>query len=411
MKYVPFSLTIFLSLVFSLAFGEERIVEFPAPTGSHAIGKTSFRWADKTRPEEMTAEPDDHREVVVHLWYPALASGNEARAPYFPDLELLKKEVKWPISGAFRAARTNALSDAPVAVGGASYPVVLLLHGNEMNSVQYSFFVEELVSQGYIVAGIDSPGEARGVVLSGGRTLGYGGSPWAKFTKVIVDPNVPLEQQPYPKLYRARVDARVADARFVLNQLEQLNAEKGSRFVGRLDLTRVGIFGHSHGAVAAVNAGIADTRFKACLNLDGLAVGKPYFPAANGDGPAQPLMMLMRKLEEPSDKDLEKMGTTRQQWRERAATVVAENFGHLKSNAYRLVMSGAKHNSFSNDAMMEAALLKPKELATAQRQAQIVRTYILAFFDKHLKDKKTSLLDAASADYPEIEFRHWPPKN
>ena len=61
--------------------------------------------------------------------------------------------------------------------------------------------------------------------------------------------------------------------------------------------------------------------------------------------------------------------------------------------------------------MMEAALLKPKELEAQRRFALITRAYTLAFFDKHLRAKNVLLLDAASPDYSEVEFRIWKPEN
>lgn len=401
-------IAIALCLVCGAVFGEERVVEFPAPTGSYAIGRTTFRWIDSTRPEAMTEDANDQRELVVHLWYPAEAIANATPAPYFPDLEALKKEVK--IAGALRTVRARAMADAPIATAQASYPVILLLHGNEMNSAQYSVFVEELVSHGYIVAGIDSPGEARAVLLTGNKIVSYAGTKWATFNKVVIDPNIPLEQQEYPRLYRSRVDARIADASFVLTQLEKLNGEKKNRLAGRFDLARAGIFGHSHGGVAAGTAGLADARFKACLNLDGMAERGPYFPDAKDNGPAVPFMLLTRKLDEPSDKALEDMKMTREVWRERRDARLNTQFGRVKSGSYRVVIRGAKHNSFSNDAMMEAALLKPKDLDAQRRYALIVRAYTLAFFDQHLRGKTSPRLNTAAPEYPEVEFQKWPPK-
>ncbi|TDC82433.1 hypothetical protein E1193_11855 [Micromonospora sp. KC606] len=44
---------------------------FPEPSGRYAVGTTVLEWTDSGRPETFTAEPDDHRSVVVQLWYPA----------------------------------------------------------------------------------------------------------------------------------------------------------------------------------------------------------------------------------------------------------------------------------------------------------------------------------------------------
>lgn len=384
------------------------VAEFPMPTGQYGVGRTSFHWIDSTRDEPMTVEPDDHREVKVYLWYPIQSSANTTQAQYFPDLDLLNKEIKGRIADALRATRTHAIENAPIATTVEKYPLVLLMHGNEMNTLQYSFFTEELASHGYVVVGIESPGEARGMTLSGGRTLGYNNSKWGTFQKVVIDPKIPFEEQEYPKFYRDRVDVRAADASFVLDQLEKLNAEKqDNQFAGHFDLQNVGIFGHSHGGVAAVNATIRDKRFKASINLDGLMIGNPYFSDKNGNLPNQPFMLLTKKTEEPSDKDLEKRGITRQQWRERIENQLDKTFGHLKSVSYRVVIEGPKHNSFSDDAMMVATLLKTKDSDAQRRYAQIMRAYILAFFDQYLLGRSVELLKGVSPDYPEVEFRKW----
>jgi hypothetical protein len=40
----------------------------------------------------------------------------------------------------------------------------------------------------------------------------------------------------------------------------------------------------------------------------------------------------------------------------------------------------------------------------AHRIHRIVNAYTLAFFDRHLKDMPTSLLDGPAAQYPEVRF-------
>ena len=40
----------------------------------------------------------------------------------------------------------------------------------------------------------------------------------------------------------------------------------------------------------------------------------------------------------------------------------------------------------------------------AQRAITIIRDYTLAFFDKHLKNIDSPLLDGPSPDYPKVDF-------
>src|SRR5687768_9924496 len=43
----------------------------PRPTGAFAIGRRSLVLVDRLRPETMTTDPNDRREVLLNIWYPA----------------------------------------------------------------------------------------------------------------------------------------------------------------------------------------------------------------------------------------------------------------------------------------------------------------------------------------------------
>ena len=59
----------------------------PAPTGPHKTGRMSFHWKDAARDELETSTPDDKRELMVHLFYPAVANTSGERAAYvLPDV-------------------------------------------------------------------------------------------------------------------------------------------------------------------------------------------------------------------------------------------------------------------------------------------------------------------------------------
>jgi dienelactone hydrolase len=69
--------------------------------------------------------------------------------------------------------------------------------------------------------------------------------------------------------FRAQVaDYKAEDIKFVVDQLEQIN-RGSSVLAGRLDLTRLGVFGHSLGGNAALEFCRKDERCKVAANLDG----------------------------------------------------------------------------------------------------------------------------------------------
>ncbi len=57
------------------------IFHFPKPTGPYAIGTVTYHWVDSSRPELFTTDPNDHRELMAQVWYPAKNEPAAARAP------------------------------------------------------------------------------------------------------------------------------------------------------------------------------------------------------------------------------------------------------------------------------------------------------------------------------------------
>lgn len=121
--------------------------------------------------------------------------------------------------------------------------------------------VQDLASHGYVVVTIDHTYETA-VEFPGGR----------------VEP--PIAQTPTPEYLKAAIDARVADTRFVLDRLPQVNRDLNNV----MNLSRVGMFGHSYGGFTAGETMVDDRRIKAGINLDGQMGwgfgrdGVPYLP-------------------------------------------------------------------------------------------------------------------------------------
>lgn len=91
-----------LTLVISAALPiVSPVFRFPRPSGPYAIGTVTYHWVDAARPEIFTADPNDHRELMVQVWYPAHANLSAPRAPYVRDVGALAP-------GLARLAQQNA---------------------------------------------------------------------------------------------------------------------------------------------------------------------------------------------------------------------------------------------------------------------------------------------------------------
>jgi len=378
--------------------------ELPAPTGKFAVGRASFHWVDASRPEAMTDDPNDRRELMVTLWYPAESATGEP-APYIDNLDKLADAPNQPLFNLARSVRSHAIAGARISSAEPRYPTLIFSPGNQTNVASYAAQIEDLVSHGYAVLGIDHPYESQGVVYPDGRIVRYSEEKRPK-------QGSPNFQEEFERYYRQRVEWRAADATFVLNQLEKPGAGKTlGQFSGRLDLARVGAFGHSMGGVAAAQTCQSDRRFKACLNLDGKAKSLSFFPGANGKGPEQPFMTFEKAEPAPTEKQLAEWKTTREQVeraREQMRNREAELLKTMKSGAYRVTLRGATHQSFSDEPLV-LPFGDADAKSANRRRTQIIREYTLAFFDQVLRKGRSNLLNSSSSDYPEITVERFGP--
>lgn len=368
---------------------------FPHPTGPYAIGTLTYHWVDAVRPEVFTANPNDHRELMVQIWYPGRPEPSPPRAPYIPDASAvapaLARRLHLPTLalGHLKYITTNAVTAAPVAEGQRTFPVLIFLAGRGSYRQANTFQIEELVSHGYIVAGIDQPYAFAMVVFPDGRRVAY-------------DPRMDDRAFEFSIIpYLAR------DVTSTLDQLTALNqTDPNGILTGRLDLRDVGLFGHSLGGEVGAEACRLDPRLRACLLED------VWMPAdVVRDGLQQPTMWITR--------DAATMRLERRRaggWSEAFIHLTLSTtravFESLPADGYYLQVPGMFHIEMS-DAPLLSPLLAPwlglSGPIGVQRTHQIINAYTLAFFDRHLKALPTSLLDAPSGQYPEVRLEiHWP---
>ena len=182
---------------------------------------------------------------------------------------------------------------------------------------------------------------------------------------------------------------------FALDQLERLNASDSSgRFTGRLDLQRVGAFGHSLGGATVLQFCHDDARCKAGIDVDGLPLGSVIHA-----GLAKPFLFLL------SDHSGEPEAQTKP---------VMANFQSIydrlpSDKRWWIVIRGAGHFRFGDGAVLQIQPVVEVLHAVGilrldgRRQIAITEHYLSTFFDVYLKGADTSSL-RSSAAYPEAEY-------
>jgi hypothetical protein len=362
------------------------VFRFPHPTGHHGIGTVTYHWVDANRPEAFTADPDDRRELMVQLWYPATPDPAAPRAPYVRDADALAPALT-PLQELtpqhLNDVTTNAIEAAPVADDQPSYPVLLFLEGIEFAYRQQNTFqVEELVSHGYVVAAIDQPYVAATVVFPDQRQAAYD----------------PRWDPPHSAFMNAHIPYLAQDATFTLDQLTVLDrADPNGILTGRLDLQRAGLFGMSMGAVVGGEACRLEPRLRAGLLMDAMMPAEVV-----RDGLRQPIMWITR--------DADTMRLERRRtggWAEpvihETLTTMRAVYERLPGDGYYVQVPGVFHADMT-DVPLLASRVGLSGPVGVQRAHQIVNAYSLAFFDRHLKGRPAALLDGPAEQYPEVRF-------
>ena len=244
----------------------------PRPSGPHPVGVRQRHLVQRGRPDPWL--PDTDRELMISIWYPAREC-DRPRAPYLDPLVARKyttdgvlglpaNEIDWT------TPTVTARQDAPPR---GRHPLVVYAPGAGNSRALGTVLVEDLASHGYVVVTIDHTHETP-IEFPGGR---------------LVDEAIPDDPPDLEAAKRLFMDAREADVHFVLDELRHEPA---------VDLTRIGLFGHSAGGVIATRVMRADRRVRAGANLDGFfefgenhperGVDRPFLLMGAASHPQQP---------------------------------------------------------------------------------------------------------------------------
>ncbi|QDU24158.1 alpha/beta hydrolase family protein [Urbifossiella limnaea] len=368
------------------------VFDLPKPTGRYPVGTVTLHRVDPARADPRTDRPDGRRELMIQVWYPA-----ERPGPGHPYRQSAETTF---LSRHLSLVRTHAAYGVPVATDPGRHPVVVFAPSWGGCRGDNTTQAEELASHGFVVVGIDHPYFTDRVVFPDGREAR---TVFPEFLDYATEETLAATR----RTIEDTLTVRVADARFVLDEVGRLDrADPGGIFTGRLDTSRIGMFGHSFGGAVSAEACLLDSRVAAGFNLDGFIFGRSLV-----EGPGKPFVFITEDVPEPTQADV---ANARNDAVRRRHTVYVENFSGIRSGLARVrghygVLRGGLHVNFGDAAYFSPIRrLRPVHDLPAgsirpDRAMRILNTYLLSFFRKHLTGEDDGLFDSPSP-FPELEI-------
>ena len=382
------------ALVVSLWLEQKTDLTIPTPTGSYPVGRAIYDWTDDATLDMLAPVPGTKRELLVWIWYPSVGGQADSMMEDYVPAQMRPKGDYASAPLIFRLltrdpskVHGHSLRDSDVSRKQRSYPVAILRAGASAQSANYSTLAEDLASHGYIVVAFDAPYRTNVVVFPDGRGM---------TRRPENNPELAIGAADSASLINKLLAAWTGDIAFVLDRLQRLNASDSSgKFTGRLDLARVGVFGHSLGGATAAQFCHDDSRCKAGIDVDGAPLGSVV-----REGLHQPFMFVLSDQIHSDDPETRQVMADIQSIYDRLP----------REGRLRIAIRGANHFLFSDDG----ALLKSHIVLRTLRLFGIVRidgrrqlavtTYCVhSFFDAYVKGESSSQFKISSPLYPEIQ--------
>lgn len=227
--------------------------------GPHPVGTADVTIVDAAR----------SRDLHTQLWYPAEAGAAAAAATGFGYAEFEAEPNRTTYAGLLAAAdpscatRTaHAARDAPPAAG--RFPLIAVSHCHQCTRFSTATVAERLASHGFVVIAVDHTGNTLWDQQAGG--------------------GLPLDT--------TTLATRVADVERALEAIVSREPVIPAAVAAAVDTDRIGVMGHSFGAVTAGMVAQQDARIDAALAL-AAPMENPLLPGVTVATLARPLGFLL----------------------------------------------------------------------------------------------------------------------
>jgi hypothetical protein len=370
--------------LFSAAANAAQVL-LPKPNGTYEVGVGVMELIDESRLQPF-APTVQHRKLMVSLFYPVNSNKPTTPVLYFPPetaaFEDSSEQSNYGLAspnGIFEKLALQLAGKSPQTQGTLDFPVVLFSPAEATTRLFYSVIAQTIASSGYIVVTIDAPYDVDIVEYPDGSVALINATVAASATVADID---------------LAVSVRAQDASFVLDQLH--NSSVTSQLIPGsshgLNVSKVAMFGHSLGGVAAAAALLNDSRIAGGLNMDGSMWG----PVVQ-KGLDRPFMLMAHTYHTRANDS---------SW--------FDIWPNLRGWKLDIELANSLHYTFSDFPIVLQTLGIVPNATTANklhltdlngsRALKIVTTYVTAFLDMVLKCKPSPLLQGPVAAFPEVTF-------
>lgn len=386
-KKTPLALIVIAFILFIVSLALPILLpipNLPVGGGPFKVGTFSMELTDSSRNELYSCDPNETRRIMVQVWYPAEPEPGNKIAPWMERADIVGPAISTYLKlPAFfldhlKYAKTGAYLDAPVSRSEAPYPVLLFSHGWNGFRAQNTFQALKLASNGFVVAAIDHTYGAVVTVFPDG-TIAYN-NPEA----------LPMDMPDaeYLPIANRLVEQWSGDLGFVLDVLKDMNENDPDHgLTDKLDLERVGVFGHSTGGGATVEFCGQDARCKAGIGMD--AYLKPVAKPILEGGLTQPFLFMFSET-----------------WSSGKNSALYDQLAANSDETTTVSVLGTSHYDFSDLPMLTplASALGLKGPLNGDRVMKIMGDYPLAFFNKQFYGINSPLLAGPDVEFPEVVF-------
>ena len=216
-----------------LPFPEASATAAPDPSqfGPYPVGVRTVVIEDTGR-----RKPDGTpRQLVTEIWYPAVQTTRGQPTVDYDIFTVFTPEQQASIgAGNIPLLKTAAVRDAEPARLHGKFPLIVFSHGQAAIRWQSTYYTVLLASHGYVVVSADHEGGTLYDVVRG------------QLQNVAVG-----------------VETRPVDVTYLINRMSRLKED--DPLFGLLDLERIGVTGHSFGALTSLRVAATDKRVKAIV--------------------------------------------------------------------------------------------------------------------------------------------------